>query len=197
MQAIREQLFADNTAIFYTSDHGENKGDHGMWWKSCMFEPSARIPLLAHWPRRWAGGQRRRGACSLVDLTRTLAALGEAGVPADWDGASLLPWLDDERHPWRDLAVSEYYASGISGYSMLRQGRYKYVYHTRAGEAVPPERELYDLETDPGEFRNLAADRDRAALIVRLHATLVREVGRDPEEIERQARQELARGYEG
>ncbi len=59
------------------------------------------------------------------------------------DGGPLLPWLDNPAHAWKDLAVSEYYAHNIaSGYAMLRAGRYKYVYHTAAGDRHPPEREL-------------------------------------------------------
>jgi choline-sulfatase len=101
---------AENTIVIYTSDHGENKGDHGMWWKNCMYDHSARIPIIARWPERWAGGQRRAGACSLVDLVQTICDIAGAEPPDDWDGDSMLPWLDDASTPWKDLAASEYYA---------------------------------------------------------------------------------------
>ncbi|MHC4916139.1 MAG: sulfatase/phosphatase domain-containing protein, partial [Planctomycetota bacterium] len=182
--------------VIYTSDHGENKGDHGMWWKNSVYEHAARIPLIARWPGRWAGGQRRAEACSLVDLTRTIAEIGGAGVPEDWDGDSLVPWLDDASAPWKDLAVSEYYGHNISsGLAMLRRGDWKYVYHTRMNETHGPERELYNLAEDPGEWDNRAGDPAQAARIEEMHALLVKELGRDPEEAELECREQYAGGY--
>jgi choline-sulfatase len=122
----------DDTVVIYTADHGENKGDHGLWWKNCMYEHGARVPLIVSWPARWAGGQRRTEACSLVDLVQTLAELGEAELPADCDGESLLPWPDEPGLSWKDRAVSEYYSHPIcSGFQMLREGEWKYVYQAR------------------------------------------------------------------
>ncbi len=189
LDALAGSALADDTVVIYTADHGENLGEHGLWWKNSVYEHAARVPLIVSWPARWAGGQRRVGACSLVDLVRTIADLGGAAVPDDWDGGSLLPWLDNPAHDWKDLAVSEYYAHNIaSGYAMLRAGRYKYVYHTAASDRHPPERELYDLHADPGEFTNLAARPEYAALLGRLHATLLAELGEDPEATERRCR---------
>ncbi|HUT11064.1 MAG TPA: sulfatase-like hydrolase/transferase, partial [Thermoguttaceae bacterium] len=153
LDALGQSDVADNTVVVYTSDHGENMGEHGLWWKNCLYEHAARIPLLVSWPQRWTGGQRRTGACSMVDLVQTIAELGGGDVPDDWNGDSLCPWMDHADAEWKDLAVSEYYAHNIaSGYAMLRRGPYKYTYHTRMDAAHGPERELYDLSTDPGEF---------------------------------------------
>src|SRR3954453_4925771 len=52
---------ADNTVVIYTSDYGENMGDHGMWWKNAMYEQSAGVPLVVSWPKRWASEGRRAG----------------------------------------------------------------------------------------------------------------------------------------
>jgi choline-sulfatase len=110
----------------------------------------------------------------------------------------MLGWLDDSARPWKDLAVSEYYAHNISsGYAMLRRGNWKYVYHTRADAAHGPERELYDLAADPGEWDNLSGRPERAGLIAELHRELVAELGRDPEEAEAECRAQYARGGYG
>jgi len=197
LRSLEEGGLADNTIVIYTTDHGENMGEHGLWWKNCMYEHSARVPLIVHWPARWSGGQRRAGVCSLVDLVQTIAELGGARVPDDWDGDSLVDYLDDPQAQWKDFAVSEYYAHNIaSGFAMFRQNRYKYVYHTRADEKHPPQRELYDMHTDPQEFQNLADDSAQQERIERMHALLVRELGEAPDRTEQRARRDLARGYD-
>ncbi len=189
LTALNNTEFADNTVVIYSSDHAENLGEHGLWLKNAMYDSATRVPLIVSWPERWGGGQRRQGACSLLDVTRTIADIARAKVPADWNGDSLVPWLDDPKHPWKDLAVSEYYAHNIaSGYAMIRTGNYKYVYHTPADSAHPAEQELYNLAKDPGELDNLAGNPEYKQQMDRMHAALAKEVGEDPEKIEQRCR---------
>ena len=196
LSRLAQTSLADNTIVIYTSDHGENMGEHGLWWKNCMYEHAARVPLVVSWPRRWTGSQQRTEACSMVDLVQMIVELGEAEPGADWNGHSMCSWLDSAGAPWKDRAVSEYYAHNIaSGYAMLRSGRYKYVYHTRMDEQHPPSRELYDLVADPGEFKNLASDPAHTARIESTHAELVKELGEEPDETELRCRADYAKGY--
>jgi choline-sulfatase len=67
-----------NTVVIYTADHGENMGEHGLWWKNALYDQAARVPLIVSWPARWPGGQRRVGACTLVDVEQTIAEVGGA-----------------------------------------------------------------------------------------------------------------------
>lgn len=196
LAVIEASRIAHDTVIIYTSDHGENKGDHGMWWKLSMYDHAARIPLIVHWPHRWPGGQRRREACSLVDLTKTVVALGNGEIPPEWDGDAMLDWLDDPATSWRDLAVSEIYGNGIPGSTMFRQGQYKYVYHVALESGGEPVRELYNMEKDPKEFDNLAGLAQYASLIERMHTALIEETGCTPEEIDRIARKDLKVPYD-
>lgn len=187
--ALAASAFASNTVVVYTSDHGENLGEHGLWWKNCLYDTGARVPLIVSWPARWKGGQVRAGACGALDLVQTLAEVAGAKTPADWNGVSMVPWLDDPAFAWRDLTVSEYYSGYIaSGIAMIRRGDWKFVYHTRADERHGPERELYNLRTDPKELRNLAADPQQDARLRELHAALVAELGEDPEQTEKRFR---------
>lgn len=196
LRALAAGPLGENTVVIYTTDHGENLGEHGLWWKNCMYQHAARIPLIVSWPKRWKGARRRAGACSMVDVVQTIAALGGGETPGDWNGDSLVGWLDDARAAWKDLAVSEYYAHNIaSGFTMLRRGPHKYVYHTPADAGHPAERELYDLKADPGELTNLAARPDQAARVRAMHAALVKEIGEDPDETERRCRAACAKGY--
>ena len=186
VDAVRNSHLADNTVIIYTSDHGENLGEHGLWWKNCLYDCAAKVPLIFNYPSRWAGGQVRHEASSSVDLVQTIAALGGAEVPDDWDGDSMLPWLDNpEKDGWKDFAICEYYAGYIaSGIVMYRSGDWKYVYHTRADEEHGPEKELYNLKNDPGELVNLAGQEEYRGLMEKLHDALVDELGEDPEQTE-------------
>jgi choline-sulfatase len=187
---------ADNTIVIYTTDHGENMGEHGLWWKNCMYEHASRVPLIVSWPARWKGGQRRIQTCSLVDVVQTIAELGGADVPADWNGDSMIDWLDNPDTEWKDLAVSEYYAHNIaSGFAMIRKGRYKYVYHTPANASHPAECELYDLRSDPGEFNNLARRERYKDRIDTLHEALIKEIGEHPDRTEQRCRAECSKGY--
>ena len=197
LTALAESHAAADTVVIYTSDHGENIGEHGLWWKNCVYDSAARVPLIASSPSRWKVGQRRGGVCSLVDVVKTIAELGGAKAPAGWNGDSMGDWLADAGAKWKDQAVSEYYAHNIaSGYAMIRQGKYKYVYHTPADADHPAQRELYDLSADPGEFTNLAAAPGQAERIKAMHAALLAEVGEDPDKTELRCRAEYAKGYE-
>jgi choline-sulfatase len=196
LEVLNKGPFADDTVVIYTTDHGENMGEHGLWWKNCLYEQAAHIPLIVSWPKRWSGGQRRTGACSMVDLVRTIADIGGTPVPQDWDGHSMVRWMDDARAPWRDLAVSQYYGHNIaSGYAMLRTGNFKYVYHSAPDARHPAEQELYDLKADPQEFRNLARSVAHKAQLEKLHGLLLKQLGEHPDESEQRCRADYARGY--
>lgn len=198
LAALNASPFADNTVIVYTSDHGENMGEHGLWWKNAMFDSATRVPLIVSYPPRWKGGQRRTAACSLVDVARTLVELGGGTAPANWDGASMLPWLDRADASWKDRAVVEYYSHPIaSGYAMIRQGAIKYIYHTPADDKHPAERELYDLKADPGELKNLASDPACSAQVAELHAALLQELRESPDVTEQRCRADGAKAQKG
>jgi choline-sulfatase len=196
LKALRDSEAAENTVVIYTTDHGENMGEHGLWWKNSMYEHASRVPLIISWPSRWKGGQRRKQACSLVDVVQTIAEIGGAKVSDDWNGDSMVRWLDNAKSAWKDVAISEYYAHNIaSGFAMIRMGKYKYVYHTAADEKHPAERELYDLESDPGEFTNLAGEAKYKRQVRMMHAALVKELGEEPDKTEQRCRTDYARGY--
>ena len=156
VDTLEAQGLAENTVIIYTSDHGEMLGEHGLWRKMCFYEQSARVPLQISWPGRLPEGQRVSGVTSNVDLTATI--LDIAGVsPVEWklDGDSLLPLISGESGGWKDEAFVEHLAHGTDRpRAMLREGKYKLSYN----HGDPPEFELYDLESDPGEFDNRADD---------------------------------------
>ena len=173
---------AQDTAVVYTSDHGELIGEHGLWWKNDFYEHSSRVPLIISWPGHGAAGHRFGGAVSLLDVARTLVDVGGAPDPGDLDGDSLLPVLrDPESATWKDEAYCEYYGHSTNrAQRMLRAGKYKLCYYH--GEPV----ELYDLAADPNELRNLAGRPEYAAV----QDALTRRVlaGWDPNAVEAEVR---------
>jgi len=166
----------ENTMIIFTSDHGEQLGDHWLLGKIGYFDESFRIPLVI----KDAGRTTRAGAIEdafteSVDVMPTiLEALGGA-APRSSDGRSLLPLLEHmPPDSWRDMLFYEYdfrdvhyskpeTALGLSmdesALCVVQDARFKYVHFT----ALPPL--FFDLAQDPHQFTNLADDPAYADLV--------------------------------
>ena len=150
LAGLRDAGLEEDTIVLFTSDHGELLGERGLWYKMAFFDAAARVPLIA-----WAPGQiapaRIATPVSQLDLAPTLLDLCGAEPASGLDGRSLAPALAGAPLPAADV-VAEYLAEGVQAPAvMLVRGRHKYVHC--AGD--PPQ--LYDLEADPQELRNLAA----------------------------------------
>ncbi|SMF77763.1 Arylsulfatase A [Tistlia consotensis] len=173
----------ERTLIVFTSDHGDYLGDHWLGEKELFHECSVRIPLIVVDPSPAADATRGSVSDRLVesiDLAPTfLEFFGGAAKPHVLEGRSLLPLLrDDGSAPARPFVVSEYdYAMrrartdlGVpisdARLWMVFDGRWKYV-HARGFRPL-----LFDLESDPDEFRDLGADPAFADQRARLHACL-------------------------
>ena len=187
-----ERLGLDDTAVIFTSDHGEMLGEHGMWFKRTFFDPATRVPLLVSWPGRLRP-HRRDEVVSLVDLSATLLELG--GVPdaqewiAEMDGDPLLPLMEGRAREWKDSAICEYLGEGtLEPMLLLRRGRYKYV-HVHRHEPL-----LYDLESDPHELEDLAARPELRGVRDELHDLLLADLDLSElrERIVRSQRERLA-----
>ena len=143
----------ENTTILFSSDHGEMLGDFGLFAKSHMFEGSVRVPLIVSGPGVTARGQS--GALAeLVDLYPTILDLaGIAGDRTKLDGSSLAPLLSGKTREHKPYQFSEWGAMAQAPYAkrrMVFDGRYKLI--DSHGFL-----ELYDLEADPRESRNVAS----------------------------------------
>jgi arylsulfatase A-like enzyme len=176
--AVRKAGAWDDTIVILTSDHAEMMGDHFLLGKGGFFDPSYHIPLIVRDPRRGrTAGRRVERFTEAVDVMPTLLDLLGQTPPAHLDGRSLAPFLDG-RTPtgWREAAHWEFDFRSIGkgsaerhfglrpqqcNLAVLRGERWKYVHF---GGGLPPL--LYDMEADPGESHDLAAD--PAFLSVRL-----------------------------
>lgn len=176
LAALEAAGLTDDTRIIYTSDHGEMGGAHGLFGKACLYEESIGVPLIVAGPDI-AAGARVAAPVSHVDLAPTIETAVGVAPPADDDRPGLSLWRTNDIAA-RDMAFAEYHAAGSkSGSFMLRQGRWKLLYHV--GMPV----QLFDLGADPQERHDLGPAHPEAA---RLEARL-REIC-DPETVDARAK---------
>ena len=165
--ALEEGGLLDNTIVVYTSDHGEMCGEHGLFQKFVFFEPSVSVPLIVSYPPSVPQGQVSAALVEFMGIYPTLTDLaGLVAPPGRLDTHSLSPWLRDPARHGPDAAFAEYALSWAPRF-MVRTDRYKYNFND--GDTA----ELYDMEADPGEVRNLADDPGMRAVRRELHERLV------------------------
>jgi len=163
---LGETGLGDNTIVLLLADHGDMLGERGLWFKMNFFEPACRIPLIVCAPGRFAP-RRVTGHASLVDLLPTLVELGGGRSDHEYaepvDGLSLVPMLTGSGEGGRAAqheVMGEYLAEGaIAPIVMIRRGRFKFVH-----SSADPD-QLYDLEADPLELRNLAESAEQARTV--------------------------------
>jgi iduronate 2-sulfatase len=157
LDALESAGLADRTLVVLWGDHGWHLGDHGMWCKHTNYEQAARIPLLVSAPGKAAAVSA--ALVETVDIYPTLAELAGLPAPVEVEGRSFAALLDDPAAAHRDHAIHVYPRGGRFGRA-IRTSRYRLVEWKAFGAAAEEaELELYDYLDDPGETRNLAAER--------------------------------------
>jgi len=179
LASLEENGFRENTIVVFCSDHGDMLCEKGMVQKRTFYEWSSRIPLIIRFPDGWQKGAVCREPVNLIDLAPTF--LGMAGVGEEerlpMDGRSLMGLLDGSDTEER-VVFSEYHSQGAHAPCfMIREGKYKYVY------IHGYDSQLFDLETDPGEWHNLVGDPRYKDVEERLKARILEQF--DPDAIDR------------
>lgn len=179
---LEETGVASRTLVVLTSDHGETLGDHWILHKLGWFDQTFHVPLIVRDPRdRFDAtrGQTVDAFTEHVDVLPTIAELLDAEVPLQCDGRPLTPWLDGETPAdWRREIHSEFdfrdpdgamfeRAFGLTleecSLAVLRDDHGKYV-HFSGHPTMPPI--FFDLDTDPAQVVNRAADPDYAGKVL-------------------------------
>jgi choline-sulfatase len=175
LAALQRNGLAENTLIVYSTDHGDQIGERGLWWKHTFYEESVRVPLIMSWPGQIPQGERRRQVVNLVDLAATMVdALGAPALPHA-QGRSFLNVARDANAPWHDETFSEYCTDEVPVWTggmavrqrMLRSGDWKLIYY----HGYRPQ--LFNLAADPDELRDLGDDPAHAAIREQLLARLL------------------------
>jgi arylsulfatase A-like enzyme len=162
VRQLKDRGIDDQTLILLTSDNGDENSYYKYTKrfaatgplkgkKRFLYEGGIRVPMIARWPGRIAPGQTNRTPAATWDLMATLAELAGTAKPAHTDGLSLVPTLlGQQPPPAREYLYWEYH---MGKQQAVRLGPWKGVRFGGTKEPV----ELYNLDTDLGETRNVAA----------------------------------------
>jgi arylsulfatase A-like enzyme len=167
LRALADTRRLKETVIVFTSDHGEGLARHQTVRKGTSYEEAAKVPLMISWPGVFPEDRHdMTNLVSGVDLAPTLCECAGIDPPPRMAGRSLRPLLEGKTSWPERFLVGEIPPNAGR---FVRSRRYKY-----AVFAGDPVRQLFDLERDPGETRNLVTDSQRASVLAE-HQRLLRE----------------------
>ncbi len=181
---LEESGLAGSTLVIYTADQGFFLGEHGLYDKRFMYEEALRMPFLARWPGVIKPGAAGADIILNVDFAPTILDAAGAAVPSDMQGRSALGILKGKTPPdWRESMYYRYYFSHFQTepHYGVRTRRHKLICFNRIGQW-----ELFDLEKDPLEMKNVYEDPAYAATVTDLKAELARlqtELKDDPADV--------------
>jgi choline-sulfatase len=169
MQAVEKYLGLANTVIIYGSDHGDNIGEHGLFWKTNFYEGSSRVPLIFSWDGVFPKDCWMHELTSLIDMAPTLLDIARAKPLPVMHGESLLSSLKTGKEISKGRTVISLLADikGDVPSAMIRKGDYKLVIHY--GYEQP---QLFNITKDPKELNDIGTDPRFAETIQRLKEEL-------------------------
>lgn len=152
---LRRKNLLDSTLILYTSDNGFAFGEHGLIDKRTAYEESMRVPMLMHCPELFKGGTKLTQVVANIDIAPTILEAAGLQAPNYMDGKSFIGLAQGKNVPWRDVLLYEYYWERnfpqTPTMHALRGNRYKYIHYHGLWDTD----ELYDIQADPLETKNL------------------------------------------
>jgi uncharacterized sulfatase len=171
LSGLEKLGLAENTIIVFWGDHGWSLGEHTHWQKMSLTEEVARVPLIVAAPGKRGNGQKSRALVEFLDIYPTLSGLCGLQAPPELEGTSMAPLLDQPQEAFKQAAFTQIAFEKIRGLS-VRTEHFRYNTWRGLGDGE----ELYDHQTDPGEFTNLAGKPQWTGELER-HRALAREYG--------------------
>lgn len=159
LDELKKRGELDSTLVIYMGDNGFAFGEHGLIDKRTAYEESMRVPMLARCPELFAGGRVVKEVVANLDIMPTVLKVAGASVPQGLDGQNWLPLAQGREVPsWRKELLYEYYWERnfpqTPTMHALRGDRYKFIRY----QGIWDVDELYDMQEDPLESRNLIHD---------------------------------------
>jgi arylsulfatase A-like enzyme len=194
LKVLKETGQLENTLVIYTADQGFAMGEHGMRMKIAPYDTNYRSPLIVAMPGTVAAGKTCKQVANAPDLVSTFFALAGVKPPADLHGRDLIPLLKNPGAKWPHPCLYEHtgetYGDDVAKllkddakkaiyqkvpwYTAVVLDGWKYIHYLQPG--VPEE--LYDLNTDPEEMKNLAADTKHAQQLAKMSEVMTAELKR-------------------
>ena len=152
---LERRKILDDTAILHSSDHGYFLGEWRQFDKRSMHEPSIRVPMMIRYPARIPAGTMRDEMVLDLDIAPTLLDIAGIPAPKEMQGKSMLPLAHKPDPTFRTEWYYEYFEwpnpEKVTPHRGIRTEQYKLIHYT----IEPPQYEMYDLNADPHETRNL------------------------------------------
>jgi N-acetylglucosamine-6-sulfatase len=164
LQQLKSMGAHDDTLVIYMGDNGFMFGEHGLIDKRVAYEESIRVPMVMQCPGLFSGGRVVEQVVANIDIAPTILEVAGLAKPRDMDGLSFLPLAQSKTTAWRDYFLYVYYWE--KNYPQtptmfaLRGDRYKYITYYGLWDTD----ELYDLQADRGEQRNLIRQPEHRAI---------------------------------
>ncbi len=146
---LEELGLLENTIVVYTSDHGDMMGQNGLYQKFCLYDGSVGVPLILSQPGTLPQNRVSTAQTEYLGLYPTLAELAGLPSPQNVESRSFASIARNPDAKGPEACFAEYNLRTRNDCYMARTSRWKYIYNHEDIE------ELYDLEADPLESRNL------------------------------------------
>jgi len=166
MEKLEELGLLDNTIVILWGDHGWKLGEHGSWCKMTNYTIDTRVPMIVSTPEMRNNPLITNELVEFVDIYPTLCDLAGLDIPENLEGLSTVPLFEDPEKPWKKAVFSQYLRSRIwlapdgiayHGYS-IRTHDFLYVEWKKEETGELAATELYDLQKDPMENKNVVDD---------------------------------------
>ena len=169
---LKEAGLEENTIVVYTSDQGFYLGEHGWFDKRFMYEESFRTPLLVRFPKEIKPGSKIDKLVQNLDFAPTFLDYAGIEIPEDMQGESFRDLVSGKTNEWRDAVYYTYYEypaeHAVKRHYGIATDRYKLIHFYYDID----EWELYDLQTDPNEMKNVYNEPEYAEIREEMHRKL-------------------------